>query len=95
MTDISVLATVPNKILHVGGDQHSGWLPAQAAQPVPTPLREVVFNFEIQFDGSGYLLCYSSVDGSLFGDTWHPTQSETEQVALDDFGIHSHEWHRV
>lgn len=49
-----------------------------ASIPLPTATRDVAFNIEIEFDGSGYLLCYVSADGDLSGDTWHQT--------LDDGG---------
>lgn len=76
----------------VGGDQHCGWLPASALQPMPTPQREVEFRIEIQSDGSGYVLCYESFDGSLHGDTWHETLAEAKRVAEEDFGVQPHVW---
>lgn len=33
--------------VQTGGTQHSGWLPEGAANPIPTPMREVSFNLEI------------------------------------------------
>lgn len=79
------------KALLVTGDQQSGWCPATGEKTVPA--REVLLNIEVEFDGSGYLLCYSSEDGLLFGDTWHFSESEAKQVALEEFGIQPNEWH--
>lgn len=92
MPKIGVVARVPSKIVVVGGDQHKGWLPAGAAIPPTTPLREITFTFELQSDGSGFVLCYSSIDGSLYGDTWHESQAEARQAALEDFGVQLDEW---
>jgi hypothetical protein len=78
------------KALLVTGDQQSGWLPATGEETAPA--REVLLNIEVQFDGSGYLLCYSSNDGLLFGDTWHLSESEAKQVALEEFGVQPSEW---
>jgi hypothetical protein len=81
--------------IRIGGTQHSGWLPADAASPLPTPIREVVFDLEIQFDGSGYILCYVSQDGQLYGDTWHETLTEAEQVATEEFGVKIDQWQEI
>jgi hypothetical protein len=94
MSELTVIATLPNRIIAVGGNKHSGWLPVHAVEPLPTPVQEIEFTFELQFDGSGYLLSYSSLDDSTFGDTWCASLAEAEQVALNDFGIGLHEWQR-
>ena len=76
----------------MGGEEHSGWLPAGAAKPLKTPLRHILLNFEIQFDGDGYLLCFESTDGTLSGDTWHQTLAAAEDAAKEWFGIAPSEW---
>jgi hypothetical protein len=78
--------------IRIGGNQHSGWLPAGAAVPLPTSVRDVVIDLEIEFDGFGYLLCYASRDGSVSGDTWHPSLNDAEQTASEHFGIQSGQW---
>ena len=95
MAEFTVVATVPSKVVHIGGEQHSGWLPAHASTPNDMPLQEVQLSFELQFDGSGYLLCYSTKDGSVYGDTWHMSQAEAEQVAKEEFGVNPWEWQRM
>ncbi len=82
-------------LVRVGGEQHSGWLPAGVARPLPTPVRDVLFDVEIQDTGAGFLLCYVSHDGSLYGDTWHETLSQAEQVAQEDFGLGRDDWGEV
>lgn len=81
--------------VRIGGEQHSGWLPAGAAKPVPTPVRDVLLDLEIQYDGYGYLLCYMSQDHSVYGDSWHATLAEAEQAAAWHFGIGLERWQAV
>jgi hypothetical protein len=64
------------------------------AEPDATP-RDVPFDIEIEEANGGYLLIYQPVDGSLYGgDTWHATQEQAEEFALDQFGVQAHEWQR-
>lgn len=78
-----------------GGEPHSGWLPPDAAIPLPTPIRVVLLDIEIQGDDLGYLLCYSSRDGEISGDTWHPSMAEAEHVAEKDFGVKLSQWQKA
>ncbi|MDB5340308.1 MAG: hypothetical protein JWN70_5927 [Planctomycetaceae bacterium] len=75
-----------------GGVAHAGWLPPGAAIPLPTPVRDVLLDIEIQYDGGGYLVCYTSQDGSVSGDTWHSSLAAAEQAALEDFGVQMSQW---
>ena len=59
--------------------------------PLPTPIREVVLNLEIQFEEEGYLFCYEAIDGTFSGDTWHETL-ESAEAAARAFGIDLSEW---
>ena len=81
--------------MKIGGTQHSGWLPEGSVNPLPTPIREVSFNLEIQFDGFGYLLCYISQEGYLYGDTWHETLIDAERAAAEYFGVKDNQWQDV
>jgi hypothetical protein len=76
----------------IGGVSHSGWLPPGASIPLPTPVHEVALDLEIQFDGSGYLLCYSTADGSVRGDTWHQLLEDAVTEAEKAFGIPACVW---
>jgi hypothetical protein len=91
-----VSMTVVKRVLghHVliGGEQHSGWLPEGATTPLPIPIRDVAFNIELQFDGSGYRLCYVSEEGDLFGDTWHQTLEDAERAAAENFHVRDDQW---
>jgi len=79
----------------VGGEQHSGWLPEGATTPLPTPTRDVAFNIEIEFDGSGYLLIYVSAKGDLYGDTWHRTLDDAIEAAFETFGVRDDQWQTI
>ena len=92
---MSVVKKINSHRVRVGGEQHSGWLPEAAATPLPTPARDVAFNLEIQFDGSGYLLCYASEAGDLYGDTWHQTLDDAEAQAAEWFGVEPDQWQEV
>ena len=92
---MSVVKKINGQRVQVGGTQHSGWLPEGAATPLPTPARDVAFNLEIQFDGFGYLLCYASEAGDLYGDTWHETLSDAEDQAAEWFGVTRAQWQEV
>ncbi|MDB5391758.1 MAG: hypothetical protein JWM11_7404 [Planctomycetaceae bacterium] len=83
---------ITNFPFEFGGEVHSGWLPPNAAIPLPTPIQHVLLDIEIQFDGFGYLLLYSSQDGSISGDTWHQTMAEAQQAATQNFGVQLLEW---
>ncbi|WP_169972917.1 hypothetical protein [Tautonia rosea] len=89
---MSTVKRVVGLLVRIGGEQHTGWLPAGAAIPLPTPIRDVLIDIEVQFDGHGYLLCYQSRDGDVYGDTWHGTLSEAEQVAAECFGVEPSQW---
>ena len=39
-----------------GGEQHSGWLPANASTPPPTPVEDALVDFEVHEVEGGYIL---------------------------------------
>ncbi len=89
---IRVIQSIRNRSLTLGGEEHSGWLPANVTHPQPTPIRQVLMKFEIQFDGAGYLLCVETDDQSIKGDTWHQSLEQAEKQAQEWFGVARHEW---
>ena len=92
---ITVVKQILGHHVTLGGESHSGWLPESAATPLPTPALDVAFNITIEFDGSGYLLCYTSEDGALANDTWHQTLEDAEQAAVENFGVRADQWQTV
>lgn len=87
-----VVGRVKKFPVRIGGEQHSGWLPANAATPLPTPVRDIDLDLEIEFDGSGYLLIVASADGSVYGDTWHQSEQEAEEQASAQYGVPQSAW---
>ena len=76
----------------VRGGDHAGWLPVDAATPLPAPVREVTLEVQIEDDGAGCLLLHVADDRSTFGDTWHETLEAAEKAALEDFGLRPSDW---
>jgi hypothetical protein len=52
MAVIKRLSAVP---IRFGGEEHFGWLPANAATPPPTPVEEALVDFEISDVEGGYI----------------------------------------
>jgi hypothetical protein len=93
---MKVYSQIRKRRLRVGGEQHTGWKLELASTPLHSPVRDLDFEFQIKDDGNAnFLLCYSSLDGSLYGDTWHQTFAEAAEVALVEFGIQTHEWELI
>src|SRR5262245_46896508 len=78
--------------IRFGGVEHSGWLPPGAAKPLPMPIEDAILDLEIMFDGTGYLLCWSSGDGKHVGDLWFETVKDAEAQACRDFGVSPSQW---
>lgn len=75
-----------------GGVEHTGWLPAGAARPLPTPVRNVLLDLEIVPEADGYLLCWASHDGSIRGDHWFDRLEGALRQAEEDFGVGESLW---
>ena len=92
---ITVVKQILGYHVTVDGESHSGWLPEGASTPISTSTRDVALNITIEFDGSGYLLCYASEDGVLANDTWHQSLEDAEQAAVEYFGVRNDQWQRI
>jgi hypothetical protein len=90
-----VLKRISGHRVQVGGTQATGWSPAVAGAPLSAPVRDVVFDLEIQFDGCGYLVCCVSQAGDLYCDTWHETVEDAETLAREHFGVRDDQWEPV
>jgi len=76
----------------VVGSQAAGWKPVDPrTAPVETS-RRVLMDVRIDEDAGGYLLVYAADDGSVYGDTWHATLEEAEQVAEELFELRDSDW---
>jgi hypothetical protein len=76
----------------IGGDQHRGWLPENAATPPPEPICDVILDLQIESDPGGYLLVYAARDHSVYGDTWHASLAAAEAAAFEWFGVGGSDW---
>jgi hypothetical protein len=94
MTVIRRLSAVP---IRFGGEEHTGWLPAHAATPPPTPVEEALLDLEISElgGGGGYILEWFSQNTSHHGDLWYETLEGALEQARIDFGIKPEEWRAV
>ena len=91
--EVKVFARIPSRMVRLGGEQHTGWLPEGAAQPLATPVAEVKMQLEITDDGgSNHLLVYESEHGAHHGDTWHQSVEEAMEAAESYFQIPKSEW---
>jgi hypothetical protein len=72
-----------------GGEVHSGWLPPNAATPLPTPIEHEVLDVAIEKCEGGYLLAWvarrSATCRELLplkvGDSWHETIEDAQAAA--------------
>lgn len=92
MAVIKRLMGVP---IRFGGEEHSGWLPANAAMPLPTPVEDVLVDFEIDELEVGYILAWFSRNTSHHGDSWHETLEDALEQASTEFGVMPEEWQSV
>jgi hypothetical protein len=89
---IKRLLAVP---VRFGGEEHFGWLPANAATPPPTPVQDALVDFEIDEVEGGYILEWFSRNTGHHGDSWHETLEDTLREARTEFDIRPEEWHSV
>jgi hypothetical protein len=75
-----------------GGEEHTGWLPAGAAKPLPTPVRHLVLNLEIEDLDGGYLLIGCSKDGSMVFDFWFDELEFALKSAKEWFSVETSQW---
>ena len=92
MAVIKRLLAVP---VRFGGEEHSGWLPANAATPLPTPVENTLVDFEIDEVEGGYVLEWFSRNTSHHGDSWHETLEDALERAGTEFGIRPEEFRSV
>lgn len=75
-----------------GGEVHTGWLPANAATPRPTPVEDALVDFEINEVEDGYILEWLSRNTSHHGDSWHETLEDALEQASTEFGVRPEEF---
>jgi hypothetical protein len=78
-----------------GGEEHSGWLPANASTPPPTPVEDALVDFEVNEVEGGYILEWFSRNSSHHRDSWHETLEDALEQASTEFGVRPEEWQSV
>jgi hypothetical protein len=68
-----------------GGEEHSGWLPANAA--TPTRVEDALVDFEVEEVEGGYILQWFSPNTGHHGDSWHETLEDALEQASIEFGL--------
>jgi hypothetical protein len=77
--------------MRLGGAQHNGWLPIGAAEPLPTPVVQVVVDLEIVGDANGAMLYWYGSDGSRWNYSRESVQGAIEQADYS-WGVDREEW---
>ena len=89
---MAVIKRLMGVAVRFGGEEHSGWLPANAATPQPTPVEDALVDFEIGEVEGGYILEWFSRNTSHHGDSWHETLEDALEQARTEFGVRPEEW---
>jgi hypothetical protein len=89
---MKILEQVLGKEIQVGGEEHSGWLPANTARPRSLPTELVIVNVRILEDAEGFILEYEAQNASFANDYWYSTIEDAKDAAKLMFGIVSSEW---
>jgi hypothetical protein len=92
---MAVIKCLPAVPVRFGGEVHSGWLPANAATPAPTPVEDALVDFEVDEVEGGYILEWYSRNTTHHGDSWHETLEDALEQAKTEFDIRPEEWHPV
>ena len=73
------------------GNEHGGWWLAGSIAP-NYGVHIEIFDIEIYFDGTGYLLCYATEGNLFYGDSWHTTELDAKISAREDLGVNPGDW---
>ena len=77
--------------IRFGGEEHFGWLPANAATPPPAPLEEALLDLEVSEVQGGHILHWHSRNRRHHGDLWYETLEDVLERARIAFDIHPDE----
>jgi hypothetical protein len=92
---VKVIEQVIGKVIEFEGETASGWLPSNAATPLPTQPRRFVFDVRILEGRAEFILEWQSADGDYSNDSWHATIEEAKTEASERFGIAASEWREI
>ncbi len=74
------------------GNQNSGWNVANETEAQSQETRTLLFDFDIEDSGGGFILAYHSKSHELYADTWHESEEDTIKAANEEFGISVGAW---
>ncbi len=92
---MKVIEQVIGKVAEFGGETSSGWLPSNAATPLPTQPRQLIFDVRILEGDAEFILEWQSADGDYSNDSRHATIEEAKTEARGKFGIAESEWRKI
>ena len=92
---MKVIEQVIGKVVAVGGETSSGWLPSNAATSLPTQPGQLTFDVRILEGPAEFILEWQSADGDYSNDSWHATIEEARAEAMEQFGIAASEWKAI
>lgn len=92
---MKLIEQVIGRVVELGGEMANGWLPANAATPLPTQPRQLIFDVRILEGRAEFILEWQSADGEYSNDSWHERIEEAEAEARERFGIAPSEWGKI
>jgi hypothetical protein len=92
---VKVIEQVIGKVVEFDGETASGWLPENAATPLPTQPRQLIFDVRILEGPAEFILEWQSADGNYSNDSWHATIEEAKTEARERFGVALSEWRAI
>ena len=92
---MKVIEQVIGKAVEFDGETASGWLPSNAATPLPTQPRQLVFDIRILEGDSEFILEWQSRNADYSNDSWHASLVEAKTEASERFGIAASEWREM
>ena len=92
---MNVIKQVLGRVVVFDGEESNGWLPANAATPLPTQPYQMVLDVRILEEDAGFTLEWQSAHGDYSNDSWHATIEEARTEAMERFGVAPSEWQEV
>ena len=84
---------VKNFPVTFGGEDPTGWLPASAAVPLPTPEQTISLDFAIEeMVGGGALLILAGTDNGIANDYWYNSVAAAIEAAAKRFDVPADLW---
>ena len=89
---MKTLKQVFGKECQFGGQEPRGWLPTNAALPLPTAVGFLTVDVRILEIEGGFILEWTFRNSDDGNDSWHETLHDAENEAEHLFGIETSDW---